>query len=471
MSALAALLNDALARTPAVQGSDENLDAAAFDTIARTVAQTLCGHGITSNELVHLSIANRPSDLAGMLGIWRAGAVAVPVHASTPERVQAALQVRTGARFCVDCSVVSTIGSAVPASRSLLQDAALIVFTSGSTGEPKGVVIGHKRLAGKLDVLAHLLRLRADDIVLVPLQLTFIFGIWVSLLTMASGARLVLLSRFTPEAARAAFQEGATAAAVVPTMLRALIANGRLSAPWLRLLMTGGEPLGAALGRMVGDRFAPAEIYDLYGLTETGSCDFCLEVSRHADGLGTIGIPTGTVRFRITPTEAAPSADSGELQIHTPYGMLGYLDDPARTASAFADGYFRTGDLARLRPDGRVELIGRSKDVISRAGHKIAPLEIDNLFAGHPDVAAALGTGVPDEAVGERLHVVVVPRAGAALDEANLRAWAADRIERYKLPDAIHFRDALPVGRTGKADRAAVAKLVSEAESTRAAGE
>ncbi|HEX2215968.1 MAG TPA: fatty acid--CoA ligase family protein, partial [Xanthobacteraceae bacterium] len=392
-------------------------------------------------------------------------AVAVPVHVSTPTLVRAALQGRTHARFSVDVAGIEEIGKAAPPERPMLHDAALIVFTSGTTGEPKGVVIGHTRLAGKLGVLARLLQPRADDIVLVPLQLTFIFGIWVSLLTIAAGARLVLLPKFSVDAIHGAIKDGATAAAFVPTMLRAWVSEERKLARAPRLVMTGGEPLGAALGRSIAEKFPSADIYDLYGLTETGSCDFFLRAS-DGEGLGTIGTPTEHVAFRIV----APGEDStdamigGELQIRTPYGMLGYLDDPSLTTGAFADGFFRTGDLARLRPDERVELVGRSKDIISRAGQKIAPLEVDNVFAEHPEVMAALSAGIADAAVGERLHVVVVRRPGSRLSETDLRAWAAARIERFKLPDAIHFCDALPVGRTGKADRAAVAGIAAEAQ-------
>jgi len=139
--------------------------------------------------------------------------------------------------------------------------------------------------------------------------------------------------------------------------------------------------------------------------------------------------------------------------------MLGYLDDPQLTAASFEDGYFKTGDLARMRPDGRVELVGRANDIVSRGGVKIAPLEIDNLLAGHPDIAAALCAGVPDERLGEVIHAVVVPRPGARLDPAALRDWMLARTERYKVPDKFHVRDALPAGSTGKADRRAVARL------------
>jgi long-chain acyl-CoA synthetase len=459
MRALAGLIDAALiAGQTRVEGSGEALDTTAFGALAAHFAQSLGAAPLLPSEPVHIVIGNRPRDLAALLGIWRAGGVAVPVHASTPDAVHAALQARTKARFAVDGAEVRQIADDPPPPRPLLQDAAVIVFTSGSTGEPKGVVLGHDRLAGKLAVLARILNIHIEDAIIAPLQLNFIFGIWVGLLTMMSGAHLVLLPRFSVEAARESFREGATVFGCVPTMLRMLMAEESIAAPKLRMILTGGEPLGAALGRTIRAKLPNAAMFDLFGLTETGSCDFCLAPSDQPQGLGTIGKPTENVAFRI----AADGASGGELQIKTPYGMLGYLDNPALTESAFSDGFFCTGDLARLREDGRVELVGRAKEIVSRAGHKIAPLEIDGLLAEHPDVAAALTAGVPDAQVGERLHVVVVARPGAALDEAALRAWAAERIERYKLPDTFHFRDALPLGRTGKADRGAVARLVQE---------
>jgi acyl-CoA synthetase (AMP-forming)/AMP-acid ligase II len=236
-------------------------------------------------------------------------------------------------------------------------------------------------------------------------------------------------------------------------MFRALTADTALRAPHLRLIMTGGEVLAPRLADALC-RFSDAAIYDLYGLTETGSCDFCLAPDDQPAGFGTIGRPTEGVAFRL--------GEDGELQIRTPYGMLGYLDDPELTKNAFADGYFRTGDLARVAPKGFVQLVGRAKDIVSRGGHKIAPLEIDNLLAEHPDVAAALCAGVPDERLGEVIHAVVVPRAGSHLDAAALRDWLLARTERFKVPEVFHIRDALPAGATGKADRRAVAALAAK---------
>jgi acyl-CoA synthetase (AMP-forming)/AMP-acid ligase II len=134
--------------------------------------------------------------------------------------------------------------------------------------------------------------------------------------------------------------------------------------------------------------------------------------------------------------------------------MLGYLDDPMQTASAFDGGYLRTGDLAIVREGGYVQLVGRLKDVISRGGNKIAPLEIENLFSRHGAVADVLAFGMPDERLGESLHLMVVAR-DPSLNESELRAWAKDRLERFKTPDVFHFVDKLPAGRTGKTDRGA----------------
>jgi len=451
--ALAGILADAL-RSPAqviACTGGEHAEPSALLTLAQRAAQALAARGIAPGEPVHVRIGNRPSDVGSLLGIWQAGGVAVPVHVGAAPATAVRLERRTQARFCLDGERLDMVGRQAPLERPLLRDAALVIFTSGSTGEPKGVVIGHRPFAAKLAALDRLLGVRADDVVLVPLQLTFIFGLWVSLLALMRGARLALVPRFSVDAIERHLGD-ATVLAGVPSMYRTLLADAVPAAPRLRLILTGGEVLAPTLAAAMR-RFGDAAIYDLYGLTETGSCDFCLEPAGQPAGFGTIGRPTEGVSFRLDP--------AGELQIRTPFGMLGYLDDPALTQASFADGYFRTGDLARLTPSGRVALIGRAKDIVSRGGHKIAPLEIDNLLAEHPDVAAALCAGIPDERLGEVIHAVVVPRTGARLEEAALRDWLLARTERFKVPDVFHVRDTLPAGATGKADRRAVAALAA----------
>jgi long-chain acyl-CoA synthetase len=292
------------------------------------------------------------------------------------------------------------------------------------------VVIGHQRLADKLAVLDPLLKIRSDDVALLPLQLTFIFGLWVSLLALSKGARLILVPKFSSEAMTRGLAE-ATVLAGVPSMFRTLLSYPAMAAPKLRAILTGGEVLPRSLARGLLE-FAPVTIHDLYGLTETGSCDFCLAPADQPQGFGTIGRPTDRVDFRLQRDGCKVSAgETGELQIRTPFGMLGYLDNPELTAASFEGDYFRTGDLARITDGGYVALIGRAKDIISRGGNKIAPLEIDNLLAEHPGVAAALCAGVPDERLGEVVHAVVVPRAGVKIDTTSLRDWLMARTERF----------------------------------------
>ena len=453
-AALADLLGTALSSGggPVETASLDRQDPAEILSFAARVARALNAQRITPGEPVLVRIGHRPGDVAALLGIWQAGAVAVPLHVAAAVATVERLERRTQARFLIDGARLDAIAADLPPPRPLLRDAALVIFTSGSTGEPKGVVIGHRPFAGKLAVLDRLLGLRADDVVLLPLQLTFIFGLWVSLLALMRGARLVLVPRVSRDAMERGLAD-ATVLAGVPSMFRTLLIDAPPAAPRLRLILTGGEVLAPTLADTLR-RFTGAAIHDLYGLTETGSCDFCLTPTEQPGGFGTIGKPTEDVAFRIAP--------DGELQIRTPYGMLGYLDDPDLTQASFADGYFRTGDLARLTAPGFVQLVGRAKDIVSRGGHKIAPLEIDNLLAEHPDVAAALCAGVPDARLGEVIHAVVVPRAGCRLDETMLRAWLLARTERFKVPDAFHVRDALPVGSTGKADRRAVAALAAK---------
>jgi long-chain acyl-CoA synthetase len=449
--ALTALLDGALQSLDhAIESTDgERQTPAELLALAGHVEGALTAQGVARAEPVLLRMGNRPSDIGALLGVWRAGAVAVPLHVTAAPATYDRLRGQTGARFAVDGDRLETIAAMAPPARPLLREAALVMFTSGSTGLPKGAVVGHQRLADKLVVLDRLLGFEAGDTVLLPLQLTFIFGLWVSLLALMKGARVILVPKFSDDA----MARGLTKATIlggVPSMFRALLMEAPPRAPKLRKLLTGGEVLPPQLARRLRD-YTSADIHDLYGLTETGTCDFHCGPAEQPAGFGSIGRPTEQIAFRIAP--------DGELQIRSPFGMLGYLDDPALTDASYEDGYFKTGDLARLDDQGTVALIGRAKEMVSRGGVKIAPLEVDHLLAQHPDVAAALCAGVPDERLGEVLHAVLVPRAGAALDPAALRDWLLARTERYKVPEVFYIRDALPSGSTGKADRRAVAHM------------
>ncbi len=438
---------------------------------AEPITNRLKGYAQVENEPILVLVENSARDLISFMGVWGAGGVVVPVAAHSPPLVLDTIRAITSARLLVDSEDVREIADAPPKPRLLLSDAALIIFTSGSTGRPKGVVLSHKAFAGKLRAIDSMLNFTPMTRALLVLQMTFVFGTWVSLLTLMKGGSLFMYPRFKAESVFSALAEqGISDAAFVPTMLRKILASDtEASEPlrnWivLRRILTGGEPFDRELGRQVRELLPDVSIIDIYGLTETCSSDFFCTTGPRDEFTGRIGFSSPGVRFRIADEygNEVPHHEVGELQIQSPFVMSGYLDDPELTLAAFADGFFRSGDLARKGEDGSVELVGRSKELIVRGGTKIAPLELDKLLACHPAIAAALTVGVPDPVLGERIHVLLVPRTRAKIVETEVRKWVADRVESFKRPDVYHIGTELPVGRTGKVDRNALRRLICE---------
>jgi long-chain acyl-CoA synthetase len=431
---------------------------------ANEVRAALAHAGLAPHEPVHVRVSNRTQDLAAYLGVWLAGGVVVPVLRTSPEGAVAHTQSKTRARFEVDGGL-RVLGNAAPPWRSMLEGAALIVFTSGSSGMPKGAVLSHRAFAGKLAAIQSLLGFGEHDRTLLVLNITFSFGIWVALLTLLHGGRLLLRERFSAGTFLEELErEKVTRVAVVPTMMRSLIldlppqrleAAGRALAERgaLRHVLIGGETLGKGLGETLVRLFAPAELIDIYGLTETSTCDFFLMPQDAARYAGCIGRPSPGVRYRI--------ADDGELWISSPFLMNGYLDEHG--VDPIVDGWLATGDLARERDPGVVEVGGRKKELIYRGGSKIAPLEIEFACTAHPKVAAALAVARSDERLGQRIHALIVPRE-PGLGAAELRSFLAQRLDRYKQPDVLYFAAELPAGRTGKADRGRFSAMLDAGE-------
>ncbi|MFG2310964.1 class I adenylate-forming enzyme family protein [Streptomyces sp. NPDC048566] len=475
---------DRFADRPALTGGGRALTYAALAAEAARSCAALAAAGHRPAGPVVVRVGNDPADLAAQLAVWQARGVVVPVHRNSPDTVLSETAARTGARLVLDATQPAGEGirptETAPdrAPRELDARQALVAFTSGTTGRPKGVVLSHRALTTKLRAIQQVLPFRPGDQAVQVLQLNFTFGQWTSLLTLATGGTLHLLPRFDAPAVLARLAAGrADRIAVVPSMLRlvarelATPGSGPLLQEALRASggpgtwITGGEPLPPGLGRRLRAALPDSGIADVYGLSETSTSDFVLTPDRYDAAAGTIGRPSPGVEFRIAagdgpPLPAVPGT-AGELCLRTPHLMTGYLDDPAATGAAVMGGWLRTGDLAVLRPDGMVELVGRRKQLISRGGIKIAPLEVERPYADHPGTAGCLAVGIPDPMLGERVHLVCVPAPGADPTEEELRAHGRLHLEPYQVPERVHFVPELPLGRTGKTDREAAARLAA----------
>ena len=459
---------ESISGAPALNDTGGTLSYRVLAGEALKVASALNSLGVSADEPVLVSVANEARDVSALIGVWLAGGVVVPVGRHSPYAAIDGLCEVTGARFVItndETELVTRVSHQEPPIRLLLEGAALIIFTSGTTGRPKGVVLSHHAFVGKLHAIDEMLNFTQKTRTLLVLQITFVFGLWVTLLTLLKGGTVWMHRRFDPvEVLTVLKDKHISDVALVPTMIRKILAtNESLLADSVDniepfRILTGGEPLGLALGRRLQMLVPHVGVVDVYGLTETCSSDFFLREKDQVKFAGTIGHPGPQVQFRIADDQGRqlPVKQIGELQIRTPFIMNGYLDEPDLTRSAFVDGFFRTGDLAQVREDGRVELAGRIKDLIMRGGTKVSPLELDHILLEHPAVAAALTTGIPDEILGERIHALIVPRADASVDEADLRDWIANRIERFKWPDVYHFVPELPTGHTGKVNRNAL---------------
>ena len=417
--------------------------------------------GIVAHEPVMVRTDGRAEDVASILAVLRAGGVAVPVHDRAHPDTLEHYRMATAARLCVGPARqehrclpdVHTIASKAPPDRPLLVGAGMITFTSGSTGIAKGVVLSGDRISAKLLAIRDMLAMRRAPEVIVPLQLQFSFGQWATFLPLMLGGIVHLSARFSAEGIMGKVGERpVTHLAAVPSMLRMLARGASLKQPLC--ILTGGEALSFPLKEALFRQWPDAEIFGIYGLTETGTCDLFRRDTAGALRPDSLGRPAHGIDVQI-------AAETAELLIRSPFQMLGYLDQPKLTAATLEDGWLHTGDLADIADDGQVELRGRLKELINRGGNKVSPLEIENIFAQHPGVDAALATGVPDARFGEAIHLLVVPSPGkSAPDATALLKWAGGKTERFKLPDQIHFGHEIPTGSTGKADRAALRRSI-----------
>jgi long-chain acyl-CoA synthetase len=341
------------------------------------------------------------------------------------------------------------------------EETAVVLYTSGTTGAPKGALLTHLNLVMNATVnVFDANDARSSDVVLGCLPLFHSFGQTVAMNgTFRVGATLVLLSRFTgPAALDVMSHEGVNVFHGVPTMYVALLeaARGRAELPRLRLCVSGGASLPVA----VLERFNAAfdtTVFEGYGLSET-SPTATTNQPHFGTRAGTIGHPVWGVEVEIARAELddrvelLPPGELGEIVIRGYNVFAGYLGRPEATAEAVVDGWFRSGDLGRKDDDGFITVVDRKKDMIIRGGFNVYPREVEEALARHPAVGQVAVIGVPDPVHGEEVCAVVVPDpdAGTPPSARELVNWSRDRLGRHKYPRQVRFVDALPLGPSHK---------------------
>lgn len=465
-----------------------------LSSLANRVAHGLRARGVGAGDRVGLLALNTPEFLAALFGLARLGAVAVMLNHRLTVPELAYQLADSGARlvlFTPEQAAQATALAAEQGVRLVALDGEppagaealaallagqpdtepgphvpwdaplLMVYTSGTTGRPKGALLTHANQFWNAmnDIIP--LRLTADDTVLTLLPMVHVGGLGLfTLPALLLGARVVLPRRFDPdEALRLIEAERATVIMGVPAVFQALAAAPRFATADLssaRIFYNGGDRCPLELVDAFRARGLP--FGGGYGLTETSPTAFMLEPDEFVAGTaraGFIGRPAFFTEARFVAPGGADAApdEPGEIWLRGPNVFSGYWGRPEATAEAFSAGWFRTGDLAVRDEAGRAFVVGRSKEMYKSGGLNVYPAEVEALLAQHPAVAEACVIGVPDAQWGEVGRAVVALRPGAALDEAALIAWCEGRLARYKTPRSAVFVPALPRNSLGKVNR------------------
>jgi acyl-CoA synthetase (AMP-forming)/AMP-acid ligase II len=336
-------------------------------------------------------------------------------------------------------------------------DAAAIIYTSGSTGRPRGATLTHKALVANARSIVGYLGLVATDRVLVVLPFHYVYG--KSLLTTATavGATLVVENRFQYPATAldTLAAERCTGLAGVPSTFAILVHRAGLASralPDLAWVTQAGGGMSPALTRALIEALPGKRIHVMYGATEASARLAHLPPDELAGAIGSIGRAIPGVELTVRRPDGAPCDvdEVGELHARGDNIMTGYWNDPEETARVLGPHGYATGDLARRDAADRLWLVGRKKDLLKVAGHRVSAKEIEDAIAEHPAVLEVAVIGIPDELLGDKLRAFVVVRDGATLEAPALGAFLKDRIAAYKIPDDIQFRTDLPRSSAGK---------------------
>jgi long-chain acyl-CoA synthetase len=483
-ASLAQLLTETAARhreRVALKLDDAELTYAAFDEGASRVAGLLKDRGVQPGDRVGLMLPNVPYFPVIYYGILRAGGVVVPMNVLLKGREVTFYLTDPEAKVLFawhDFAAAAEEGAKEAGAEAIIvapgefearladaprapedverdgSDTAVILYTSGTTGTPKGAELTHENLRRNAEVTGiTLVQVGEEDVILGALPLFHAFGQTCAMnVAVAAGAELTLIPRFDPAKALEIIQrDRVTVFEGVPTMYHAILhAEGEHDISSLRLCISGGAAMPVEVMRAFEERFG-CIVLEGYGLSETSPVASFNHPDRERKP-GSIGTPIQGVELRAVGDDREPVAQGevGEIAIRGHNVMKGYWNREDATSQVMKDGWFHTGDMATVDADGYFFIVDRKKDMIIRGGYNVYPREIEEVLYEHPAVSQAAVVGVPDESLGEEVGAVVVLKPGEDAGAEDIRAFVKERVAAYKYPRKIWFADDLPKGPTGK---------------------
>ncbi len=454
---LAAALEAAANRAPGKEvifHGDTALCWKELDDRAGAVAATLAARGVEAGDRVALEFDDPVCLTIALLGALKAGAAVTPLNPRLAEDEKSTILVALDAKVVLRklCSEDAAFEARVVAE----DDAAFILFTSGSTGMPKGVVLSHRATHRALEHWrGPILDLSSADIVLSTLPPAHSLGIFGTILApLLAGATVVFLPRFSAEDALAAIERhGVTVYPGVATMFQLIVDSPALpntDLSTLRFAASGAAPCSWELAEQ-WRRATGTRIIRGYGMTELFR-PISYSALDGRDVPDAIGRAVADVRLRIVNSDGNDLASSevGELWINSPARMTGYLDEAEQTREVLAAEWFKTGDLASIDDEGFVRIEGRLKDIILRGGYTVAAGTVEQVLLSHPEIAEAAVIGVPHRELGEEIAAYVSLHPGAGATAEAIIDFCKQHLANFKYPREVHLLDELPKGPTGK---------------------
>jgi long-chain acyl-CoA synthetase len=449
---LARILTDAATghvERPALWVEGEALSYRELERLVAVAAGALAARGVSHGDRVALRLPNSTAFVAAYFGALRAGAVVVPLNPLlAPPEVEERVAT-SGAAHIVD-EPLPEDGPVGELAEAGDREPAVILFTSGTSGRPKGAILTHGGIRAAARNALDAMALDPQDVVLGAAPFSHVLGQSSGLVsTFMAGAAVAIVPRFEPEQTLATMTATRTTILLgVPTMCIALCqaARGAEALPPVRIAHVGGAAVPVEVGRDF-ERIFGGEVHEGYGLTELSGIATTTSPGEPRKP-GSVGKPLGGTQIRIADSD---ERGVGEVQFRGPSVIPGYWESPAETAAAIdADGWLSTGDMGRLDEDGYLFLVDRKKELIIRGGYNVFPREVEEALYAHPAVLEAAVVGVPHETLGEEVAALVVLRPGAEPTAEELTAWTRARVAAYKYPRRVVFVDELPKGPTGK---------------------